>query len=332
MAIGERFRVTGIAEVLHDKKVGSDMKTERFLVNGHGGIHLPAVIWQPEQETKAVLQITHGMTEHMGRYEALAAELCSHGIAVAGFDLRGHGKNPGDPEIASFGEGGWAASIEDMRLFFAEVQSRFPGVPHYMLGFSLGSFLLREYVTKYPCEGELAGAVVAGTGHQPGWLLSVIMAIVGGECKKAGFDGTTDRIKQLSFGAYNQKFKPNRTEADWLCSDVKALDGYLADPLVRKHISAGLFRELLGSMKRSGNAFEYDGWDTSLPILLISGQDDPVGNGGKGVAHLYKQMKKAGMEQVAFRLYPGARHDIFHEEASGTAEAVRSAIIKWMER
>ena len=297
---------------------------------GHGEIVLPAVIWMPEQGIKAVLQITHGMTEHMGRYESLAAVLCSHGIAVAGFDLRGHGKNPGNPEIASFGEGGWAASIEDMRLFFTELKKRFPGVPHYMLGFSLGSFLLREYLTKYPREGELAGAIIAGTGHQPGWLLSVMMAIVKGEFKKSDFDGTTDLIKQLSFGTYNQKFKPNRTEADWLCNDVNALDDYLVDPLVRKNISAGLFWELLGSMKRLGSAFEYDGWDTSLPILLISGQDDPVGNGGKGIAHLHKQMVKAGVEQVTVQLYPNARHDIFHEEADGTAADVRRCIADWL--
>ena len=297
---------------------------------GHGAIALPAVIWQPEQEIKAVLQINHGMTEHMGRYESLAADLCSRGIAVAGFDLRGHGKNPGNPEIASFGEGGWTASIDDMRLFFTELRSRFPGVPHFMLGFSLGSFLLREYLTKYPSEGELAGAIIAGTGHQPGWILAVMMAIVKGEFKKAGFDGTTDLIRQLSFGTYNQKFKPNRTEADWLCSDVSALDAYLADPLVRKNISAGLFRELLGSMKRSGSAFEYDGWDTSLPILLISGQDDPVGDGGKGVRTICNRMEKAGMENVTLNLLPNARHDIFHEEANGTAEAVRHCIAAWL--
>ena len=303
-----------------------------FEFTGHEEITLSAVIWQPEQEIKGVLQITHGMTEHMGRYEALAEYLCRHGIAVAGFDLRGHGKNPGDPEIASFGEGGWAASIEDMRLFYTELQNRVPGVPHYMLGFSLGSFLLREYLTKYPSEGELAGAIIAGTGHQPGWLLSIMMAIVKGEFKKAGFDGTTNLIKQLSFGTYNQKFKPNRTEADWLCSDANALDNYLADPLVRKNISAGLFWELLGSMKRSGSAFEYDGWDTSLPILLLSGQDDPVGDGGKGVRAIYNRMKKTGMENVTLNLLPNARHDIFHEEANGTADCVRSALTKWIGR
>ena len=305
------------------------MKTETFKFAGYNGISLPAYLWLPDGEVKAVLQITHGMTEHMGRYEAFAEFLCPMGIAVAGFDLRGHGKNPGDSEVASFGEGGWAASIEDMRLFYKLLGQRFPGTPHYMLGFSLGSFLLLEYLTKYSSEGELAGAIIMGTGHQPGWLLSIMMGIVKGQIKKVGLDKTTDLVRQLSFGTYNQKFKPNRTAADWLCADETELDKYLADPLVRKDISAGLFWELLGSMKRTGSAFEYDGWDTSLPVLLISGQDDPVGDSGKGVQAVYNRMKKTGMENVTMKLFPGARHDLLHEESS-VADAARKYIAEWI--
>lgn len=305
------------------------MKKETFEFTGHNATMLPAVLWLPEGEIKSVLQITHGMTEHMGRYEKFAEYLCPQGIAVAGFDLRGHGKNPGDPDVASFGEDGWAASIEDMRLFFELLKQRFPEISHYMLGFSLGSFLLREYLTKYADEGEITGAIIMGTGHQPGWLLSIMMGIVNGQIKKAGFDKTTDLVRQLSFGTYNQKFKPNRTIADWLCADRDELDKYLADPLVRKDISAGLFWELLGSMKRTGRPFEYDGWDTSLPILLISGQDDPVGDSGKGVQTIYNRMKKTGMENVSMKLFSGARHDLLHEEAT-CAESVRHCIADWM--
>ena len=299
------------------------MKKEQFMMNG-----LHTVIWQPEQNVKAILQITHGMTEHMGRYETLAAELCSQGIAVAGFDLRGHGRNPGDPQIASFGANGWETTIEDMRLFFKELRSRFPKTSHYMLGFSLGSFLLREYLGKYP--DDVAGALIAGTGHQPGWLLAIMMAIVKGQIKKAGFDGTTDLVKQLSFGTYNQKFKPNRTEADWLCSDAESLAQYLADPLVRKNISAGLFWELLGSMKRTGKAESYADWNKEMPVLLLCGSEDPVGDSGKGVAKLYAQMKTAGLQAVECQQFSGARHDIFHEEISGTAENVRHCIADWL--
>ncbi len=299
------------------------MKKEQFILNS-----LHTVIWQPEQNVKAILQITHGMTEHMGRYETLATDLCNQGIAVAGFDLRGHGRNPGDPQIASFGVSGWETTIEDMRLFFKELRSRFPEIPHYMLGFSLGSFLLREYLGKYP--EDVAGTLIAGTGHQPGWLLAIIMAIVKGEIKKAGFDGTTDLVKQLSFGTYNQKCKPNRTEADWLCNDTESLDQYLADPLVRKNISAGLFWELLGSMKRTGKAESYAGWNKEMPVLLLYGSEDPVGDSGKGVPKLYALMKKAGLQAVECQQFPGARHDIFHEEISGTAENVRHCIADWL--
>ena len=301
------------------------MKKETFEFTGHNGIKLPAFLWLPDGEVKAVLQIAHGMTEHMGRYEAFAQYLQPMGIAVAGFDLRGHGRNPGDAEVASFGEGGWAASIEDMRLFYELMRERFSGVSHYMFGFSLGSFLLREYLTKYPGEGEIAGAIIMGTGHQPGWLLSIMMGIVKGQIKKAGFDKTTDLVRKLSFGTYNQKFKPNRTTADWLCADETELNKYLADPLVRKDISAGLFWELLGSMKRAGSACNYG----KLPVLLLTGQDDPVGNGGKGVQALYRRMKKAGMENVILELFPGARHDLLHEEAT-CAETVRHCIADWI--
>ena len=303
------------------------MRTEIFEFTGYNGTVLPGVLWLPEGEVKTVLQIAHGMTEHMGRYETLTEYLTPLGIAVAGFDLRGHGKNPGDPNVASFDEGGWDASIEDMRLFFELLEQRFPEIPHYMLGFSLGSFLLREYLGKYS-EG-VAGAIIMGTGYQPGWLLSIMMGIVKGQIKKAGFDNTTDLVKQLSFGTYNQKFKPNRTTADWLCADQEELDKYLADPLVRKNISSGLFWELLGSMKRTGSCFEYDGWETDLPILLLSGQHDPVGDFGKGVQIVYNRMMKTGMENVTLRLLPGARHDLLHEEAN-CAETVRQCIADWL--
>ena len=157
-----------------------------------------------------------------------------------------------------------------------------------------------------------------------------MLGLVKGEIKKCGFDGTTDRIRQLSFGTYNRNFKPNRTDADWLCGDTAALDQYLADPLVRKNISAGLFRELLGSMKRTGKAESYANWNKDMPILLLYGTEDPVGNGGKGVTALQNMMRKAGLRQADCHPFPQARHDIFHEASTGTAEAVGRCIADWI--
>ena len=306
------------------------MRTEKFEFTGYNGVKLPAVLWLPEGEPKKLLQITHGMTEHIGRYTALAESLTAQGIAAAGFDLRGHGENPGDPDTASFGEGGWEASLEDMHLFFDMLGERFSGVPHYMLGFSLGSFLLREYTGKYP-DG-VAGAAVMGTGHQPAAVLAVMQAIVQGEIKKAGFDKTTDLVQQLSFETYNRNFKPNLTRADWLCSDITTLDGYLFDPLCRKNISAGLFWQMLGAMKRTGGKDAYVGWKQDVPVLLISGQDDPVGSAGRGVQKVKAQMEKAGLRNVELQLLPHARHDVLHEEKNGVADTARKLLADWMER
>ena len=304
------------------------MKMEQFTFSASDGAKLAAYLWLPDDQVNCVLQVTHGMTEHMGRYEDFAADLCRQGVAVAGFDLRGHGANPGNGEVASFGDDGWTASIEDMRLFWQLLEDRFPGKPHFLLGFSLGSFLLREYLQRY--SQGVAGAIIAGTGHQPGAVLSMIMAIVKGQIKKAGFDGTTDLVRNLSFGTYNQKFKPNRTTADWLCGDHAQLDVYLADPLVRKDISAGLFWQLLASMKRTGKCGAYAGWDPKLPVLLLYGENDPVGDFGKGAERVYKQMKQAGMQDVEFCGIRDARHDIFHENACGATEMVRHDISDWL--
>jgi len=305
------------------------MNTETFDFSGYNDKSLPAMLWQPEGETKAVLQITHGMTEHIGRYEPFAREMTAQGIAVAGFDLRGHGRNSGDQAVASFGEGGWEAAIVDMKRFYDLLEERFPEVPHYLHGFSLGSFLLREYLGRYPEDG--AGAVILGTGNQPGWLLSVMMAIVKGQIKQAGFDGFSPLVRQLSFGTYNQKFKPNRTEKDWLCLDNATIDDFLADPLCRENFSAGLFYQMLSAMKRTGRKDAYAAWDREKPIVLICGENDPVGNMGKGAKAVMQAMKQAGLD-VTFHLLPGSRHMILGEQASGAADVAVKIIQDWILR
>ncbi len=303
------------------------MKDEQITLSVTDGIQLPGVLWLPEGEVRAVLQITHGMTEYIGRYEKLAEMLCAHGIAVAGTDLRGHGRNPGDPACASFGESGWDAALDDMHRLSGMLAGRFPSLPHFHLGFSLGSFLLREYLNRY--EDPVSGALILGTGQQPGAVLAVIMAVVKTQIRKAGFDGTTPLVRKLSFGTYNQKFRPNRTESDWLCADTEQLDRYLTDPLCRRDISAGLFYQLLASMRRTGNASAYDSWNRQTPVLLLSGGDDPVGDGGKGVTLVCRAMEKAGIA-VSMELYPGARHDLLHEYAGGCADKALERITGWI--
>lgn len=165
------------------------MKKELFTFTGTAGNSLPAVIWLPEKTPKLLFQITHGMTEHMGRYEKLAEKLTEQGIVTAGFDLPGHGRNPGHPDCASFGEAGWTQTLADMQAFSEQLTSRFAGVPLVLMGFSLGSFLVRDYLSSgYPLP---SAAVIMGTGTQPSLLLSGIKKLVEREIKKEGFNNTT---------------------------------------------------------------------------------------------------------------------------------------------
>lgn len=304
------------------------MTKELFTFTGSAGTQLPAVIWLPDCEPKLILQVTHGMTEHMGCYEAFAEDLSPLGIIVAGFDLRGHGKNPGDGNVASFGENGWEASLQDMKCFHTLMAQRFSGLEHHMLGFSLGSFLLRDYLGRFP-EG-VDGAIIMGTGHQPGMLLRIMKAIVKGQVKKVGVDGFSPLVRSLSFGVYNQKFNPSRTDRDWLCSDETSLDRFIADPLMRKDISAGLFYQMLDAMERTGNQKSYGKWNKDMPVFLLYGEMDPVGNFGKGVPNIYRQMKAARFKHVEMQQLIFARHLLLWEESCGAAEITRHAIADWL--
>lgn len=304
------------------------MNVEAIRFIGTNGVMLPGVIWSPDGPPCMILQITHGMTEHIGRYAELAEEMAAYGIAVAGFDLRGHGLNGGDQVCASFGKNGWSYSLHDMHLFYLELESRFPDTPHFMLGFSLGSFLLRDFLGFY--KDKVDGAIIMGTGDQPGVLLYVLMQMIKKEIKLHGFDSSTPRVRKMSFENYNQKFAPNKTPFDWLCADEEQLALYGADSHCRKEISAGLFYQLLDAMKRTGNPHTYKKWNRDMPVFLLSGTDDPVGDFGKGVQRVKVNMKRAGITDVQMYLLPDARHDLIHEVSNGCSVEAIEIMVEWL--
>ena len=291
------------------------MKTEQYLLNGLDGTSIPVTLWMPDGSGRMILQIVHGMTEYIGRYEELAEELTVQNIIVAGFDLRGHGKNKGNATCASLGENGWEQSLNEIHLLNNDLSRQFPDLPVVMMGFSLGSFLLRDYLS---CSKDpVAAAIIMGTGTQPSGILSILKKIVKSQIKKSGFNETTPLVRKLSFETYNAKFKPNQSSLDWLCSDRKEMEKYSIDPLCQKDISSGLFWQLLDGMQRTGKKDVYDNWKKEFPVLLISGQDDPVGNFGKGVCTVASKMKKSGLTNVKTVLISNGRHDILHEHSNG---------------
>ncbi len=287
-----------------------------------------AVEWLPDGEPKAVLQIAHGVTEHMLCYEELAEYFTQKGFVVVGNDHLGHGRSIAEgAEPMYFGpEGSWFWVERDMYTCQKMIKKRYPNIPYLMLGLSLGSFVVRSFLIRFP--GLVDGAILVGTGHAPKFQLRMVRGIAKLEARRKGENKTTPLIKLLSFGNYNRQFKPNRTDYDWLCASEKGLDTYIKDELRGEAMSSGLFREMLNGMMFTGSVQDQKKMDKNTPILLVSGSDDPVGDKGKGVKRTYKSMVKAGVRDVSMKLYPGLRHDIFLEEEKSD---IFGDIYQWME-
>ena len=304
---------------------------------------LHGIIWMPNKNKPIhkVIHIVHGMTEHIGRYEAFAEAMTSVGIAVAGFDLRGHGRNSGDPECTAFISGGqadmsdygWHRSLEDIKRQIIEIRTHIPEADYYLMGFSLGSFLVRDYMRKIPTNmNVIKGIILMGTGYTLPIITVTMKAVVKGEIKKATVAGTTPMIRKLAFETYNKKFEPVGTTMDWLCSDTEQLDKYMADPLIRKDISADLFYEMLNCMDKVNrpSAYTEENDLTNVSILLMSGSNDAVGDMGKSIETIALQMDKAGIKSVTTAVIPNARHDILHEYRSGAANYAIDIIKNWL--
>jgi len=285
-------------------------------------------MWLPDSEPTAILQIAHGITEHMGRYEDLAKYFVDKNIAVVGIDLLGHGHSVySEEEKSYFGEeGSWNLVVSDLHTCKEKVKEKFSNIPYVLMGFSLGSFLVRTYLSVYH-EDDIDAAILMGTGQKPGLVLKVIYKLVKREGKKIGENNSSTFIKKLSFDSYNKVFSPNKTDCDWLCSDGKSLEDYLNDELCYREISAGLFRELLGGMIFTSNMNNIKKIDSDMPILLISGGDDPVGDQGKGIDMTKNSLEKAGIKKVDVKIYTGLRHDILHEACR---EEVYEYLYKWI--
>lgn len=289
-------------------------KSEFFYPSADGKTQIHTVEWSPDTKPVAILQIAHGVTEYILRYEELAKYLTEKGFVVIGNDHLGHGGSVAkDSKPMYFGpKGSWNWVVKDIATLKNMTKEKYPDIPYYMLGFSLGSFVVRTYLIDYP--GDLDGAILMGTGQMPPIAIKIAKFMANKEAKKAGEENSTPTIHQLTFGTYNKIFAPNRTEYDWLCANEEALDEYIKDPQKGGDFSAGLFRELLDGMLYSSSEKRAWWMDKKLPILLISGDKDPVGDCGKGVKATEKLLRKVGVKDITVKMCPGLRHDILHEK------------------
>lgn len=305
------------------------MEVKEFTFKTQDGITIYCRKWLPKENRtiKGAIQISHGMAEHIKRYDEFAKYLVSEGFIVYGNDHRGHGKTAGSLDNVGYfaDEDGWNKVVDDMHTLTRIIKDENENLPIFIIGHSMGSFLTRTYIENY--GDEVNGVILSGTGGDPGFIGNIGILIAKSEIKKVGKKGKSKKLNNLSFGNYNSKFKPTRTEFDWLSRDTSVVDKYIEDPYCGSIFSAGFYYDMLTGLKELNKRENIDKIPKNLPVVFLSGDKDPVGDDTKGVLKAYKGYKDAGIVDVSYKFYIGARHEILNEINS---EEVYSDIISWI--
>lgn len=295
--------------------------------DGKSNIH--GMIWQPQDiQLRGIVQLIHGMSEHIERYDPFARFLAQNGFLVCGHDHIGHGHS-----VASQDELGHMPSdigadvlVEDADTLRYIVASSLPDLPYFVFGHSMGSFTLRVYLTRHG-EG-LAGAILCGTGQKPaivslaGNALAKIGAKVRGEMAKS------DLIHSMADGAFTRQIDDPQTEFDWISADRQNVDDYMADDLNGFQFTLGGYASLTRLTMLAASLELAKKVPHDLPLLFIAGAKDPVGDNGRGVVAAAEMMRKAGAEDVEVILYDGMRHEILNETDS---DVVFDDVLAWLE-
>lgn len=291
------------------------------------GVHtIHAVQWLPEGEPRGVIQIVHGVAEYVERYAPLAHYLAERGYVVCGEDHLGHGHTAAGQFGYFAPRGGWDLVARDIRQLRVLQGERYPGLPYVMLGHSMGSFLTRTYLIRWP--GTLDGAVLSGTGQEPAPLVALGRLLAGGLCALRGPEYVSDLVYQLSLGAYNRAFRPNRTTADWLSRDEGAVDANLRDPLCAFRPTVSMFRDMMTGLRFIARQDNLARMDRATPVYFLSGDRDPVGSMGAGVKKVAGMFRAAGCGDVTLKLYPGGRHEMFNEI---NRQEVMDDLLAWLQ-
>lgn len=305
-------------------------------VNGSGmGVHH----WLPEGHPRGVVQISHGMAEHGGRYVELAKVLTDHGWAVIAGDHRGHGRTAvassgPNPQIGADPLGGlghfadrlgWRMVVDDLRSVALHAGVLHPGVPKVLLGHSMGSLLARDYAAQW--AHDLDGLVLSGSPRAQGLIGSMGRQLAKALVRTRGPRSRATQLHAMNFGSYNNQFTPTRTEYDWLSRDTDEVDAYLADPQCGFVATNAFYVDLIGGLERVHNAKQMKSTGKKLPILLQTGSVDPVG-GERAAKALKAFYRSIGTKQVSVQTYRGARHEVYHET---NRAAVFQDLVAWLD-
>ncbi len=310
------------------------MRKTEFTFDSRDGVSkIHAVRYEPEPEALSdlrpvgVLQIIHGMAEYMERYEETAKFFVERGFVVTGDDHLGHGHTV--PEGGVYGyfckRDPATVVVRDVHRLKKLTQELYPGVPYFILGHSMGSFILRNYMFRY--GSGIQGAIVAGTGVQPPVILATAKAVAGVQNLFCGGKHVSRLLDRLVFGAYNKRIENVETKTDWLSRNEENVAKYNADPLCGFPFTVNGFQTIFELIARAQDAENLKKIPKDLPVLFVAGEEDPVGDYGEGVKRAFCFLDEAGLEHLSMKLYPGGRHEILNERE---AKAVRQDIYNWI--
>ena len=288
------------------------------------GDSLEKRLWLPEGDMVGMVQLVHGMCEHIGRYEATAERLNRAGYGVVGHTHLGHGE--GAPLLGYFAqEGGWDALVEDTHTLGEETRERFPGLPYFLLGHSMGSFVVRTYCLKY--EEGLAGVILSGTGHYAPGVVGLGRGIAKIQCALGMSQKPSKLLEGISSAGNNKGYEDVQTPFDWLSRDRAAVQKYVEDPYCGYTFTASAYGDLFDGLSRL-TPQNLGTMSREIPLLLLSGDMDPVGAHGEGVRQVAEEYRQAGLKDVQVLLYPQGRHEMFNEL---NREQVWEDLIGWLE-
>lgn len=289
-------------------------KEEFYFDSREQGQRIHAVKWIPDTEKPfCILQIVHGMAEHIERYDEFANFLAQKGILVVGDDHLGHGKSVKEGGTYGYFCENDAANVlvRDEHRLKKLIQEQYPGVTYLILGHSMGSFILRNYLLRYGTGVE--GAIIVGTGAQSNGTLFIARALAAVQRLLLGSKHVSRLLDKVAFGSYNKKFRPSKTDFDWLSRDEGNVERYIADPMCGFVFTVNGFATLFKLIYDCGDAEKLGNMPKNLPVMLIAGADDPVGNYGRSIEKVYQMYLGQGMTNVQMKLYENDRHELLNE-------------------
>ena len=291
------------------------MRKEEFYFGSRDGQNkIHAVRYVPETDNVvAVVQIVHGMAEYIERYEEFAQFLTDRGFVVTGDDHLGHGKTV--PEGGIFGyfceQDPATVVVRDVHRLKKMTQELYPNVPYIILGHSMGSFIVRNYMYRY--GSGVSGIIIMGTGMQP-WGAVMFGKIVAAIQKRLyGSRHVAKFLAKCALGSSNKRIVPVRTHADWLTRDEAIVDAYIADPFCDFTFTVNGYQTLFELIARLYRRENLEKIPKTLPVYMVSGAEDPVGDYGRGVSKAYESLKEAGLENIQMKLYAEDRHEPLNE-------------------